>query len=156
MRTGQGIATQSAKMKRAGKAVAVGVECARRLERSQVKKPIRTLSTCKRVTNEVGSRKEFAGAVKVAGEVIVQVKWVTTTQNEHSVELPTFAEARMSGREAGDVVTEAPYKTMATIEVGITTLMVRTETVIGLRGIGHVILTVRCVVDRMRPGVVDH
>src|SRR5258705_90500 len=86
MRTGQGIATQSAKMKRTGKAIAIGVEGARRLERSQVKKLIRTLSTCKRVTNEIRTRKEFAGAVEATGEVIVQVKWVTTAHNEHAVE----------------------------------------------------------------------
>src|SRR4030095_16525582 len=69
--------------------------------------------------------------------------------------MPPFTKSRVVFGEIWNLVTCHYDETMPVVEIRISFLEIRAIAVIRLSSISDVILTVRGIVDRMRPGVVD-
>src|SRR5947207_633100 len=61
----------------------------------------------------------------------------------------------MAFREVWDTVTDRSHEAVPAIKVRVAALQVGAETVIRLGCVGDVVLAVRRVINRVRPGVID-
>ena len=135
-----------------GAAVARRVERTGHTEGREVQKELWRVRARERIADEVGAREELARAVVVVEEV--DVERAARSECEDAAQLPALAEPRQTLEEAGDRIAEGGDEALARVEVGVGALQVCAEAVVGLRGVGDVVLSVRGVVNRVRPGVV--
>ena len=88
-RSEQGVAAQATKVLRAGNATTLIIDRAGDLESRKVKK----LAGCARagewITYKIGSAKEFATAIEVTLEEVINVERLTRSKSQHAVEGPT-------------------------------------------------------------------
>ncbi len=134
-------------------AVAVRIQRARDLEGRQVQEVVGAVSPGVRIADDVRPRKELAGSVVVIEQV--DVEWAPATQCKHAVQLPSLADSRIPLPKVRQLITGSPDEPMPDVEIRIRALLIGPEAVVRLRCVGDVILAVRCVVDRVRPRVVD-